>query len=190
MILLWVTLVVLHQVYSLVPVVTVQLGEPVTLTCPLPNVEISGRQIHWNSEIKPYCRSESTFGSSSSRRPADSTVFVLSESENKIAVQEITEQTGSSGLTAPRIAIVCLAISVIGNIVFICCRIQRAVCVKAAVSLHKNSGSLKSQQRHEDMLVYSAVIFTMMKAGGGAIKDGKAAERERIYAAVKSFGLD
>uniref|UniRef100_A0A4W6FB87 Ig-like domain-containing protein n=1 Tax=Lates calcarifer TaxID=8187 RepID=A0A4W6FB87_LATCA len=44
--------------------------------------------------------------------------------------------------------------------------------------------------RYEDMLVYSAVIFTMMKDGGGAIKDVKAAERERIYAAVKAFGLD
>uniref|UniRef100_A0A4W6F9E5 Ig-like domain-containing protein n=1 Tax=Lates calcarifer TaxID=8187 RepID=A0A4W6F9E5_LATCA len=45
-------------------------------------------------------------------------------------------------------------------------------------------------QRHGDMSVYSAVVFTMIKAGGGAIKDGKAAERERIYAAVKAFGLN
>ncbi|GLD70444.1 uncharacterized protein AKAME5_002176200 [Lates japonicus] len=37
---------------SLVPVVTVQLGEPVTFTCPLPNVGISSRQLHWKlSEV-------------------------------------------------------------------------------------------------------------------------------------------
>ncbi|CAG5989206.1 unnamed protein product, partial [Menidia menidia] len=33
MILLWVTLLLLHRVYSLIPAVTVELGEPVTLTC-------------------------------------------------------------------------------------------------------------------------------------------------------------
>uniref|UniRef100_A0A4W6FAV9 Ig-like domain-containing protein n=1 Tax=Lates calcarifer TaxID=8187 RepID=A0A4W6FAV9_LATCA len=43
--------------------------------------------------------------------------------------------------------------------------------------------------KHGDMSVYSAVVFTIMKADGGAIKDEKAAETERIYAAVKAFGL-
>ncbi|GAA6236228.1 uncharacterized protein LOC108894468 [Lates japonicus] len=62
-------------------------------------------------------------------------------------------------------------------------------CCNAAVALHKNSVGQKSQQRHEDMLVYSAVVFTMMK-NGGPIKDAKAAKRERIYAAVKAFGVD
>uniref|UniRef100_A0A8C4NR34 Ig-like domain-containing protein n=1 Tax=Dicentrarchus labrax TaxID=13489 RepID=A0A8C4NR34_DICLA len=42
----------------------------------------------------------------------------------------------------------------------------------------------------EDMQVYSAVVFTMMKTDRGAIKDAKAAERERIYTAVKAFVLD
>uniref|UniRef100_A0A4W6FCJ8 Ig-like domain-containing protein n=1 Tax=Lates calcarifer TaxID=8187 RepID=A0A4W6FCJ8_LATCA len=60
------------------------------------------------------------------------------------------------------------------------------VCVEAFLTL---SSSIFSQ-RHGDMSVYSAVVFTMIKAGGGAIKDGKAAERERIYAAVKAFGLN
>uniref|UniRef100_A0A4W6CCW4 Immunoglobulin V-set domain-containing protein n=1 Tax=Lates calcarifer TaxID=8187 RepID=A0A4W6CCW4_LATCA len=32
---------------SLVPVITVQLGEPVTFTCPLPNLEVSWRQFYW-----------------------------------------------------------------------------------------------------------------------------------------------
>ena len=45
-------------------------------------------------------------------------------------------------------------------------------------------------QRDDDMCVYSGVVFTMMKTDRGAIKDATAAERERIYAAVKAFGLD
>ncbi|XP_049897830.1 uncharacterized protein LOC126388653 [Epinephelus moara] len=44
--------------------------------------------------------------------------------------------------------------------------------------------------RDEDTQVYSAVVFTVMKTGSGAIKDSRAAERQRIYAAVKAFGLD
>ncbi|XP_038555609.1 signal-regulatory protein beta-2-like [Micropterus salmoides] len=62
-------------------------------------------------------------------------------------------------------------------------------CSNAAVVLQKNCFSLKSQQRDEDTWIYSAVVFGMMKADC-AIKDAKAAERERIYAAVKAFGLD
>nr|XP_033488856.1 signal-regulatory protein beta-2-like [Epinephelus lanceolatus] len=46
MILLWVTLLVLHRGYTLVPVTTVQLGEPVTLTCDLPNDEFNDR-LYW-----------------------------------------------------------------------------------------------------------------------------------------------
>ncbi|XP_071314244.1 uncharacterized protein [Trachinotus anak] len=47
MIVWWVALLVLHQGYSLVPVITVQLGEPVTFTCTLPDVELSSRQLSW-----------------------------------------------------------------------------------------------------------------------------------------------
>ncbi|XP_076595056.1 uncharacterized protein LOC143325685 [Chaetodon auriga] len=49
MILLWVTLLALHQgcKYCLVPVTTVQLGEPVTFTCHLPNSQFSRRELHW-----------------------------------------------------------------------------------------------------------------------------------------------
>ncbi|KAL7395818.1 hypothetical protein ABVT39_023965 [Epinephelus coioides] len=60
--------------------------------------------------------------------------------------------------------------------------------VEAAVTVQRNSGGRKSQQRDEDTQVYSAVVFTVMKTGSGAIKDSK--ERQRIYAAVKAFGLD
>ncbi|XP_050928472.1 signal-regulatory protein beta-2-like [Lates calcarifer] len=47
MIVLWVTLLVLHHGYSLVPVITVHLGEPVTFTCVLPGTELSSRQLYW-----------------------------------------------------------------------------------------------------------------------------------------------
>ncbi|XP_049442819.1 signal-regulatory protein beta-2-like isoform X2 [Epinephelus fuscoguttatus] len=63
-------------------------------------------------------------------------------------------------------------------------------CYSAAVAVQRNSGGRKSQQRDVDTQVYSAVVFTVMKTGSGAIKDSRAAERQRIYAAVKAFGLD
>lgn len=45
-------------------------------------------------------------------------------------------------------------------------------------------------QRDEDAWIYSAVVFTVMKTGSGGTRDAKAAERERIYTAVRAFGLD
>ncbi|XP_069027621.1 uncharacterized protein [Embiotoca jacksoni] len=51
------------------------------------------------------------------------------------------------------------------------------------------SGYQQNQQTDEDTWIYSAVIFTMMKAERNAVKDGKA-EREKIYTAVKALGLD
>ncbi|XP_075336841.1 signal-regulatory protein beta-2-like [Odontesthes bonariensis] len=47
MILVWVTLLLLHRGYSLVPVVTAQLGEPVTLTCVLPDERWSIQKVQW-----------------------------------------------------------------------------------------------------------------------------------------------
>ncbi|XP_029368225.1 uncharacterized protein LOC115049817 [Echeneis naucrates] len=47
MIVLWLTLLVLHHGYSLLPVVTVQLGEPVTFTCAHSNFESSRRELYW-----------------------------------------------------------------------------------------------------------------------------------------------
>ncbi|XP_010764153.1 uncharacterized protein isoform X2 [Notothenia coriiceps] len=42
-----VTLLLLHQGYTLAPVTTVQLGESVTLTCALPKTEIRRRELRW-----------------------------------------------------------------------------------------------------------------------------------------------
>ncbi|XP_042275515.1 uncharacterized protein LOC121902322 isoform X1 [Thunnus maccoyii] len=47
MIVLWVTLLVLHQGYTLIPVITVQLGEPATLTCALSHDELSSKKLYW-----------------------------------------------------------------------------------------------------------------------------------------------
>ncbi|XP_030596043.1 signal-regulatory protein beta-2-like [Archocentrus centrarchus] len=46
MIVLWIIFFCLQQAYSLVPVKTVQLGEPATLTCALPK-ELSSRGVNW-----------------------------------------------------------------------------------------------------------------------------------------------
>ncbi|XP_041653177.1 uncharacterized protein LOC121516144 [Cheilinus undulatus] len=42
----WITLLLLQQAYSLVPVTTVQLGDPVTLTCDLPK-DWNRMKLHW-----------------------------------------------------------------------------------------------------------------------------------------------
>ncbi|KAL3973335.1 regulator of G-protein signaling [Sarotherodon galilaeus] len=46
MVMLWIMLLFLHQGYTLVPVKTVQFGEPANLTCVLPDV-VSIRGVHW-----------------------------------------------------------------------------------------------------------------------------------------------
>ena len=45
-------------------------------------------------------------------------------------------------------------------------------------------------QTDVDMRLYSAVVFTVMKTDRGVMKHAEAAETERIYSAVKTFGLD
>uniref|UniRef100_A0A3Q1CNA8 Ig-like domain-containing protein n=1 Tax=Amphiprion ocellaris TaxID=80972 RepID=A0A3Q1CNA8_AMPOC len=49
MIVLWITLLVLHQgrEYTLIPVITVQTGESTTLTCDLRKNDISRLEVHW-----------------------------------------------------------------------------------------------------------------------------------------------
>ncbi|XP_059202920.1 uncharacterized protein LOC131982315 [Centropristis striata] len=60
-------------------------------------------------------------------------------------------------------------------------------CYNAAVAVQKHRSG---QQRDLDAQFYSAVVFTVMKTGCDAMKEKNAAERQRIYAAVKAFGLD
>ncbi|XP_051810420.1 uncharacterized protein LOC127535763 [Acanthochromis polyacanthus] len=47
MIVLWITLLVLHQGNTLIPVNTVQIGESTTFTCALSNTDIRNGQVHW-----------------------------------------------------------------------------------------------------------------------------------------------
>ncbi|XP_041846195.1 uncharacterized protein LOC121643060 [Melanotaenia boesemani] len=47
MILLWVTLLLLHRGYTLVPVVKVQQGEPVRMTCCFPEVQHRKTKVYW-----------------------------------------------------------------------------------------------------------------------------------------------
>ncbi|XP_051275701.1 immunoglobulin superfamily member 2-like [Dicentrarchus labrax] len=47
MIVFCVTLLLLHQGYTLAPVTTVQLGEPATFTCVLPTKELINEQLYW-----------------------------------------------------------------------------------------------------------------------------------------------
>ncbi|KAK2848669.1 hypothetical protein Q5P01_008503 [Channa striata] len=47
MMVLWVTLLLLQRGHSLVPVTTVQLGEPVTFTCAIKDQDLRSKEIHW-----------------------------------------------------------------------------------------------------------------------------------------------
>ncbi|XP_051810657.1 signal-regulatory protein beta-2-like [Acanthochromis polyacanthus] len=47
MIVLWITLLVLHQGYTLIPVIPVQIGESTNLTCALSNKDNREGDIHW-----------------------------------------------------------------------------------------------------------------------------------------------
>ncbi|XP_075959695.1 signal-regulatory protein beta-2-like [Anarhichas minor] len=60
---------------------------------------------------------------------------------------------------------------------------------EAAVSMLENIAK-KNLKRNEDTWIYSTVVFTVMESGSGGTRNAKAAEREKIYAAVKAFGLD
>ncbi|KAM6999877.1 uncharacterized protein LKV04_004810 [Tautogolabrus adspersus] len=104
---------------------------------------------------------------------------------------DIKERTARFELLGLVIAICCLGISVTGNVIFICFRTPRAESEqsKAAVVLQLISERVKNQQIDEETQVYSAVVF-MRKADRGAVKDAKVAQRKRMCAAVKAFGLD
>ncbi|XP_049442823.1 uncharacterized protein LOC125895072 isoform X2 [Epinephelus fuscoguttatus] len=86
-------------------------------------------------------------------------------------------------------AVLAISLTVIAVLVYTIKK-YKSNCHDAAVAVQRNLHGQKSQQRDEDTQVYSAVVFTVMKTGSGAIKDSRAAERQRIYAAVKAFGLD
>ncbi|XP_027132450.1 uncharacterized protein LOC104939274 [Larimichthys crocea] len=87
-------------------------------------------------------------------------------------------------------AVLAICLIVIVFLIHAIMKKKKCDCYNTPVAVQKHSGGQKSHQRDEDLWVYSAVVFTVMKTDRGALKDAKAAERERIYAAVKTFGLD
>ncbi|XP_044061709.1 uncharacterized protein LOC122880529 [Siniperca chuatsi] len=345
MILLWVTLLVLHQVYALVPVTTVQLGEPATFTCVLPKEELRSEQLYWYKQragetlklivtmqkhvnpvygpafsvsrlnvnvsknisnltilrtiqedegmyhcavlewinitwtgtylsLKGNTQRTSNYTVvqgptvSDPDRPGDSTLqcSVLSDSDNKTCpgdhsvywfragsdkshphiiytdgnrhdecdkrsdsqkscVYHFSKTVSSSDAGTYYCAVATCGEILFGDgtkldiqgtslwsqkanaVIFLLCAVlaisliviaflinaiktNKSDCCNDAVALQKKKVVVRKVNRDEDTWVYSAVVFTVMKTDSGAIKDGKAAERERIYAAVKAFGLD
>nr|XP_046261714.1 uncharacterized protein LOC124067951 [Scatophagus argus] len=101
------------------------------------------------------------------------------------------EQTASCDFLAVVIAVVCLIISVIGNIVLICCRISRPKCEQSVgkESSSSQTGCDNSSQPVRDTegggdLNYSALTFS----GGKATKGRKKKElktEESMYSQVK-----
>ncbi|KAI3351107.1 hypothetical protein L3Q82_005671 [Scortum barcoo] len=86
--------------------------------------------------------------------------------------------------------LLCAALAIIPVIAFLIYTVKKnkSDCYTAVDD--QKSHQVRTLKRDEDRQIYSAVVFVMMKTDSGAISDAKAAERERIYAAVKDFGLD
>ncbi|XP_030594390.1 uncharacterized protein LOC115786405 [Archocentrus centrarchus] len=83
--------------------------------------------------------------------------------------------------------VLAISVIVIGTLIYI---IKHNKCdCNASISLKENIAKTNIK-REKEMSIYSAVIFTMIKNGSGGRGDTKAMERERIYAAVKAFGVD
>ncbi|XP_034546784.1 uncharacterized protein LOC117818035 [Notolabrus celidotus] len=106
------------------------------------------------------------------------------------------EIDGNFPLKADVIIILLGAVLALSLIVmaFLICAINKKDndCCKGSRVLQNNCSGWKSQlvrnlKREE---IYSAAIFTMMNSERGAVRGANAAEKERIYAAVRAFGLD
>ncbi|KAK5924774.1 hypothetical protein CgunFtcFv8_017358 [Champsocephalus gunnari] len=141
MILLWITLLLLHQGYGLIPVTIVQLvfGDGTKL-----NIEGTGLR---------------SFGDL---------------------------QTGDVFLLLPSV-VSAISVIVIAILIHVIKKSKCDYCHdEAAVSLQENVAKI-NVKRNEDPWIYSTVVFTVMETSIGVTKEGKAAKRERIYAAAKAF---
>ncbi|CAK6983987.1 uncharacterized protein LOC121901587 [Scomber scombrus] len=99
------------------------------------------------------------------------------------------EQTTSYEFTGLVIAVVCLAISMTGNIIFICYRTPRAVCAQfkgiesASLQVRNANLSQPGHESNEDDLDYAGLHFSKRKATAGWKK--KEMTDESIYSQVK-----
>ncbi|KAK2848674.1 hypothetical protein Q5P01_008508 [Channa striata] len=181
MVTLWVTLLLLQQAYSLVPVVTVQLDEPVTFTCVLPDDGLNSKQLFWtisSSDAGTYYCAVATCGQ------------ILFGNGTKL---DIDENSMWLQFTKTILCLLCAALAPSFLVIFIC----TIMCDCCNDALKQNSDGPNSQQvkhfminfitpklKDEEMWVYSAATFTMMNPGCATMNDAKSAERERIYRAL------
>ncbi|XP_030594394.1 uncharacterized protein LOC115786407 isoform X2 [Archocentrus centrarchus] len=237
MLVLWITLHFLHQGYMLVPVTTVQLGEPATFICSLFQTEVLPRQVHWYKQTagdtlkvivtmqksKPpkYAPDFPTSRLELNNNSSFSSLTILrtiqeDEGMYHCAVSEWLSNTvwtgtylliegfhqdltlvpgsstwsyGSSTLIFLLCAVMAISLIVIAILIVAMKKGNTDYC-KDVVPLQKPSAIQKNQQNAAGVLFYSTAIFAMMETDKGATKHAKAAERERIYTAVKAFGLD
>ncbi|XP_030594391.1 signal-regulatory protein beta-2-like [Archocentrus centrarchus] len=84
---------------------------------------------------------------------------------------------------------VVLALCLIVIAILICTSKQNSTDNCEVAVLQKNFNDQKKQQ-NKDTWMFSAVVFTTMKADRGALKDAKTVAKQRIDTACKVFGLD
>ncbi|XP_075336847.1 uncharacterized protein LOC142397382 [Odontesthes bonariensis] len=85
-------------------------------------------------------------------------------------------------------AVLVICALVIAILIFILKKTKCDSC-NVAVFLQKSVGK-RNVKSEEDRRIYSAAFFTVIKPGSGGRRDAQAGEKQRIYAAVKAFGLD
>ncbi|XP_059201646.1 uncharacterized protein LOC131981390 [Centropristis striata] len=197
-IVLWVTLLLLHQGYTLIPVTTVQLGEPATFTWKTQKTSNytvvqppASDPVRAGAPMTLQC---SVLSDSETKTcPGDHSVFWFRAGTKESHPNIIYTDGRTSNECSELIFLLCV-VQALSLIVIICLiyalKIKESDCYNgynAAVAMHKHRSG---QQRDEDAQFYSAVVFTVMKTGCDAMKEKNAAEKQRIYAAVKAFGLD
>ncbi|XP_034398849.1 uncharacterized protein LOC117737200 [Cyclopterus lumpus] len=87
-------------------------------------------------------------------------------------------------------AVLAISVNVAAFLIYAIKKNKCDYCNNEAAVLLLESVAKRKLKRNEDAWMYSTVVFNVMKSAGGGTRDAKAAERERIYAAVKAFGLD
>ncbi|XP_008293648.1 uncharacterized protein LOC103367404 [Stegastes partitus] len=211
MIVLWITLLVLHQGHTLIPVIPVQLGESTTFTCDLSNTDISRVEVHWYKQsvgdnlklivnlrehITPQFAPEfpnSRWKVNIHDDLINMTILKTIQEDEGIYHCAIVERLVSSKWSGTYLIVkVCLAISVIVNIVFICYRTPRSA--REQVTGTEFSSS---QTRHDIVsqpvldaceggqdVNYAALHFSGRKAARGKKKTELKTE-ESVYSQVK-----
>nr|XP_004553647.1 uncharacterized protein LOC101479346 [Maylandia zebra] len=84
-------------------------------------------------------------------------------------------------------AVLVISVMAIGILIYI---IKHNKCDCNASNSLQESIEKRNVKREKDTCIYSAVIFTTIKTDSARKRNTKALERERIYAAVKAFGMD